>query len=133
MTLAADLKNALIQKATLRPKAETATVNGVGIDLRDSQFNPFTAFLTVGAVSGTSPTLNVKIQESDDDSTYSDITGATFAQVTAANAEEAILVKNRSKRYVRAVATIAGTTPSFAVCCVVEAQKKIVGGSGVAT
>jgi hypothetical protein len=71
----------------------------------------------------TTPTLDVKIQESDDNTTFTDIVGATFVQVTASNNLQAIVFL-RSKRYCRAVATIAGTTPSFTCSSWIMEQKK---------
>ena len=101
---------------TLRPQAATASANGTGVDTQG--FAEGMVVLEVGAVSGTTPTLDVKLQESDDNSTFTDISGATFTQVTAANSSQVKRLAELNvsrKRYIRAVATIAGTTPSFAV------------------
>ena len=70
-----------------------------------------------GTVSGTTPTLDGKIQNSADGSTgWADISGATFAQVTASNNTQTIAVAaNACLGYIRYVGTIAGTTPSFMV------------------
>ncbi len=67
------------------------------------------------AGSGTSPTLDVKLQESSDDSTWSDISGATFTQVTDGGAgfEKISINTNDTERYLRAVATLGGTSPVF--------------------
>lgn len=84
------------------------------------------AALHVGAVSGTTPTLDVKMQESDTSGgTYADISGATIAQVTAADKYKVINFR-RTKRFCRAVATIAGTTPSYALAVAILGQKKAV-------
>lgn len=100
--------------------ARTATANGSGLDMVTTvtgRHKPFLtermykAIVSCGTVSGTTPTLDLKIQESDDNSNWSDITGATFTQLTAAGREEIHFKSN--KRYIRAVATIGGTTPSF--------------------
>lgn len=104
---------------TLRPQTATSTVNGSSVDTLG--YNSAAFILEVGAVSGTSPTLDVKIQESADGSTgWTDVSGATFTQVTAANNSQILRVEdlnNTRKRYLRAVATIAGTSPSFALAC----------------
>lgn len=106
--------------------ARTATANGTGLDLTatvSAQHKPFNyvrefkAIVSCGTVSGTTPTLDLKVQDSDDDSTYADISGATFAQLTAAGREEIHFRTN--KRYVRVVATIGGTTPSFTFSVVI--------------
>lgn len=110
----------------LAPAARTASANGTGADLQ-GYVNPggseMKAFLSVGAASGTTPTLDVKLQDSDDDSTYADISGAAFAQKTATGSE-AIHFQTK-KRYVRAVATIAGTTPSFTFAVIAIAESRV--------
>lgn len=103
---------------TIRPQAATASVNGSGVDTLG--YNSAAFILEVGAVSGTTPTLDVKIQESDDNATFTDVAGATFTQVTASNNSQILRVEGLGtdrKRYLRAVATIGGGTPSvtFAV------------------
>ena len=69
------------------------------------------------ATAGVTPTLNVKIQESDSLATgYTDISGAAFSEVTdAADATEMISLNiDETKQYIRVVGTIGGTsTPTF--------------------
>lgn|SRR3990167_1624923 len=105
----------------LVPATRTSTANGTGVDIRDYT-GRIEVTLDVGAVSGTTPTLDIKIQESDTSGgTYTDIAGAAFTQVTASNVIASIGVDiDAVKRYIRAVATIAGTSPSFA--CGVNAR-----------
>ena len=101
---------------SIRPVTATATQTGTGVDTLGYGGDAMVT-LEVGTVSGTSPTLNVKIQESDDNSSFSDITGATFTQVTATGNSQVLRITNLNstrKRYLRAVGTIAGTSPSFA-------------------
>lgn len=125
-----DLVNTVVAGASIRPSAVTSDTNGSGLDFANGEIST-NAILEVGAVSGTTPTLDVKLQESTDNSSWSDISGATFTQVTAANQRQAIRCL-RSKRYVRAVADVGGTTPSFTMCVEIVAQKKYSGsGSGV--
>lgn len=106
---------------SLRPQVATTSVNGSAVDTKG--YNSAAVLLEVGAVSGTSPTLNVKIQESTDGSTgWTDIPGAAFTQVTAADNSQILRVEGigtSRKRYLRAVATIAGTSPSFTLAAVV--------------
>jgi len=77
--------------------------------------------LNSGTLS-TTATLDVKIQESDDDSTYSDWSGSAFTQVTPAN-DNAIqeIEYTGNKAYIKPVATIAGATASFAVTVIHDA------------
>jgi hypothetical protein len=108
---------------TIEPKALTSTTNGAAVDLQDADGNCF-ATLHIGAVSGTTPTLDVKIQESDTSGgTYTDISGAAFAQQTASNKWLAINFK-RAKRFARGAVTIGGSTPSFTIAVAIFGVKK---------
>jgi len=103
--------------------AITTTTNGTGVDMVET-YGLCTAYQLVATVSGTSPTLDGKIQESDDNSTFTDISGATFTQVTASSNLQ-IISFQRTKRYVRWVGTIAGTSPSFMVSALIQAGEVI--------
>jgi len=96
--------------------ARTATFNGTGFDTRDF-IGRALVIQHMGAVSGTTPTLDGKIQESSDNGVadaFADVSGATFTQVTATDQNrELSLDLDGRERYIRHVATIAGTTPSF--------------------
>lgn len=61
-------------------------------------------------------TADVKLQESDNDSTWTDVSGGAFTQVTTAN-DETIYEKayTGTKQYIRPVATVAGATCDFGV------------------
>ena len=82
--------------------------------------------LQSAAGTGTTPTLDVEIHESSDDSDWSPTAIASFTQVTdaAASAQKVVVASSDSDRYLRAVYTIAGTTPSFALAMSVVAQKQ---------
>lgn len=120
-----------LQTIDLLPMASvTATGNGTGVDV--SQFvGSIAVQLAAKATAGTSPTLDVKLQESDDDSTYTDISGATFTQVTSAGSSAATLEKiavnvDACKKYIRAVKTIGGTSsPAFMTTCVALGVKQV--------
>lgn len=105
--------------ALLVAQTATATATGTGVDT--ATYGDDAIFvLSVGAVSGTSPTLDVTIQTSSTSGgTYT--TELTFAQVTASTKLgagglnlEGSNSGSLARRFVRAVATIAGTSPSFA-------------------
>lgn len=97
---------------TLAVAVRTATTNGVGIVVTD--FEGQAAFvLMCGAVSGTTPTLDVKIQDSPDGTTWTDVPGAVFAQAVAPVIQKINVDMNAAAARYRAVATIGGTTPSF--------------------
>ena len=94
--------------------ARTATGQGSAVDIRDVE-GDLAVTLDSAAGTGTTPTLDVKLQDSDDGSTgWADVSGATFTQVAGVAAQQKITVDtNAMKRYVRAAYTIGGTTPSF--------------------
>ena len=105
----------VLSKFTLRPQRATSTQNGTGVDTLG--YNSASVALEVGTVSGTTPTLDVKIQDSADNSAFADVTGLTFTQVTASNNSQVLRIEGLNtttrRRYLRAVGTIAGTSPSF--------------------
>ena len=119
---------AILLAFRLAAGAQTATFNSSGFDTLgyDGQFQ---VIHSVGTVSGTTPTLNGKLQHSIDNGStdpYADITGATFTQVTASNSTQTLnLDRNATKRYVRYVGTIAGTSPSFTMGVFINAFKKV--------
>lgn len=93
--------------------ALTTTGNGSSLDNSASSANGGAGHLHVTAVSGTSPTLDAKIQHSTDDSVWVDL--ITFAQKTAIGAER-VEVTGTVNRYLRAIRTIGGSsTPTFTV------------------
>jgi len=113
------LLNALAQATgvELAPAASrTSTLTGTGIDVLEYE-GVALVLLNASAGTGTNPTLDVKLQHSDDDSTYEDVTSGTFTQVTDAAESAGVKVMKLNvsdlKRYLRVIGTIAGTTPSF--------------------
>jgi hypothetical protein len=91
----------------------TTTTNGTAADL-SNLVGRMMILLSSAAGTGTTPTLDIKLQDSADNSTFADVSGATFTQVTGAASFQSIAVDTRAiRRYLRAVATIGGTTPSF--------------------
>lgn len=90
--------------------ARTATANGTAIDNTASSANGGVGNLHITTVSGTTPSITVKIQHSTDNSTWADL--ITFTAATAAGAEQKT-VTGTVNRYIRATVTISGTTPSF--------------------
>ncbi len=118
-----DFAHQAILGGGLTPRTVTTTVTGSAVDLVTGDGRCF-AVQQVGAVSGTSPSLAGKLQESADGSSgWADITGATFAAVTATDNVQAITF-DRTQRYVRYVGTVSGTSPSFALAVIVSEQKK---------
>lgn len=112
--IAIDLKNHLTITEALPPAAVTASGNGSGIDLKGYIAAMLTFNSAVG--SGTAPTLDIKVQDSADNSSFADVSGYTLTQVTGAagNGVQNLFIDPRLvRRYVRVVKTVGGTSPSF--------------------
>ena len=104
--------NLTVGSTILPDEYSAGTETGTGVDVSNSQV---LAVFSVGTVVATG-TVDVKLQESDDDNTYTDVSGGTFTQVTPAN-DNAVyeLEYTGSKQYIRAHATIANANATFAV------------------
>lgn len=94
--------------------AETSTASGSSVDNLAASTGGLVGFIHCIAVSGTNPTLDVKIQESSDDAVgdaWSD--EITFTQLTAVG-KERLTTASGTERYLRLTWTIGGTdTPTF--------------------
>jgi hypothetical protein len=119
-----DVQNQTQLGASVHPASVNDTAGGSSVDLIEADGRCF-AIQHVGAVGGTSPSLAGKIQESDDDSSWSDVSGAAFTAVTASNNVQVISF-DRTKRYVRHHRTVSGTSPTFILGVVIGEQKKAV-------
>ena len=104
---------AINPKLGTTPSALTATGSGTGVDC--SGYEEVVYVQMIGAVSGTTPTLDTIIEESlTSGGTYTAIAGAVFAQVTTATHQFSLSARvNPLKPFQRVTNTIAGTTPSF--------------------
>jgi hypothetical protein len=92
---------------TYTESAVTASKTGSNIELNAAGMVELDFDVT--AVSGTAPTLDIKIQESADGATFTDV--VSLPQVTAVKKiNEAI---KSDKKYIRYVLTVTGTSPSF--------------------
>lgn len=94
--------------------ARTATGNGAAVDVQTLDGDIF-LILDSAAGTGTTPTLDIKVQSSDTSGgTFTDITGAVFTQVTGTAAQQAITIsKDEARRWIRIVYTVGGSNPSF--------------------
>lgn len=103
--------------------ARTASVDSIDFMAPERQGALF--LLSITAVTGTTPTLDLKVQCKDEISgSYIDLPGGSFAQKTGTGTDSLLIypgigeTANRMESNVmpmifRVVATIAGTTPSF--------------------
>lgn len=93
-------------------RTESATYTATAVNLKaGTPRRGLTARLRVTGVSGTSPTSDVKVQDSDDGTTYHDL--VAFPRITAAGVFHRTFETPRP--YVRLVNTIGGTNPVFTV------------------
>jgi hypothetical protein len=95
--------------------AQTASFNSGSVDL--SKYRRALFLIDVGAVTGTSPTLDAKLQESTDNATFTDLAGSNVAITTITTGSQTKTLEVRAgqltKRYARVAFTIGGTTPNF--------------------
>ena len=94
--------------------AVTSTATSSAIDLLEYDGDVLLV-LDCAAGTGTSPTLDVKITNSDaSNGTYTDLSGAAFTQVVdAASMQTLVINKDSAERYIKIVQTITGSSPSF--------------------
>lgn len=108
---------------TPRPDAAVAsaarTTSGNGASFNTNQANSIEGFLTVTAASGTTPTLDARLETSVDGGTTW-TTVAAFTQITAAGARSRVF--GPLGDVCRWAWTIAGTTPSFTFSISAEAN-----------
>ena len=103
----------------LVPAVLTTTTNGTGQNSEGHK--TVLCVLHMGNFGGTAPTVAVKLQASDAvGGTYTDITGATFGTIDGTGDSRVIagrvrLAGTRTKKWIRAVATIAGTSPTIPI------------------
>ena len=102
----------------------TATGNETGVDLQDYE-GDITLILDAEA-GGASITYAVKVQDSSDNSTFADVSGAAFTTTDANSAlvESLVVNSDEIKRYARVVITVAGGTGAGAVSVTGLARKK---------
>jgi len=101
-----------------------STANGSGVDLQG--YEGSAAFVLSSEAMGASVTLAVHLEESANDSDWSDVTNGAFT-TTAANTaafEQIALNVSDLKRYVRSAAVVAGGTGTGAVNVTAYASKK---------
>lgn len=111
-----DLKSNIKGVTSLQPQSLTAAANGAGVDLKGH--DSAAVHFHNGAVGGTSPSFTFAVQESDDNSTFTDVAAAqlngTAPVVTTSNVGVTVVGYMGNKRYLRAIAkTVTGTSPTL--------------------
>lgn len=99
-------------QAPFASAARTASANSTTFDVGEADV--LILYLSNTATSGTSPTLDVKMQDSPDGgTTWFDIAGTSATQVTSGTSSQILTATRKFARKVRCVITIGGTSPSF--------------------
>ncbi len=94
--------------------AVTSTATSSAIDLLEYDGDVM-LILDSAAGGGSSPTLDIKITEcATTGGTYTDLSGATFTQVTgSASMQTLVINKDSAERFIKIVQTIGGSSPTF--------------------
>ena len=111
--------------AAVASASVTATATSGAIDLKEFDGDVLLV-LNCAAGTGSSPTLDIKVQDSDETGgTYGDLSGATFTQVTDAASVQTLEVnKDECKRFIKIVQTVGGSSPVFVYGVSLIAAKK---------
>ncbi len=111
--------------AAVASASVTATATSSAIDLKEFDGDVLLV-LNCAAGTGSSPTLDIKVQDSDETGgTYGDLSGATFTQVTTSASVQTLEVnKDECKRFIKIVQTVGGSSPVFVYGISLVALKK---------
>lgn len=123
-----DLSSGYVVTATLFATSTGVTTNahltGASVDTNLIVSNNVTAVLVVGNAAGTSPTMDAKMQESTDNTTWTDVASGAFTQVTASSQVQALSIMP-TKRYLRSTGTVGGTTPVLETTILVVGPREL--------
>jgi hypothetical protein len=99
-----------------------ASGSGTGADFNGTTGTCF-AVQSIGTINGPGGTIDGKIQHSDDNASWSDVSGGAFTQVSASNNLQTVTF-TRTKRYLRYSYTIGGALPTIPTCCLIVAPNQ---------
>lgn len=103
----------------LAAAVRTDSANETALDLKTgTPERGLVAKLVITAIGGTAPTIDPKIEHSDDNTTFTTLATFTPSQLTAVG--EAFCTFETNKRYVRLAHTIGGTSESMTVSCYLQ-------------
>jgi hypothetical protein len=107
----------------------TTTFTGTAFNLKDYIGNVVIVLHCALGTGNADNTLNAKIQHATTSGgSYSDVSGATFAQVTnaAGGSYQTISIDTRAAHgWIKFIATLAGTTPSFVFGVSIIGRKQV--------
>lgn len=109
------LERSLLKTSLLPPGRLTVTVNGTGVDVSEFQ-DMVKLILMAESVSGAGRTMDIEITDGLTlGGAYASLSPAvTFTQVGVTDSEQEININiDRTRNFIRAEVTIAGTTPIF--------------------
>ncbi len=115
MQLLVDLKNGFIVGVTHPPVSLAGNTNGTGVDMVNAANIRTQLVVSTGTITS-SGLFNYTVQESDDNTTFvaaADSANTNTGNISTANSA-AVLSFNRSKRYVRSLATLVSGTSVIA-------------------
>ena len=104
----------------------TATGNQTGVDIRD--YDGEIQIILTGTAAGAGADLTFRIEESEDNSTYTAVTGGGFTAIANAAAKQIITLNaSELKRYIRLSCTAKTGTASSSVTCLGYGTKQYEG------
>jgi hypothetical protein len=108
----------VLVKPSLDPESRTADANGLGVDCRGYERALIVAHLGAHDRTTGDETIAFKVQESADNSSFSDVAGATTGALgdvtpnaTSGNVYLINVDLSKRSRYLRVVADVSGTSP----------------------
>lgn len=113
-----DIQNNISAVQSIKPSSYTATENGDAVDLRGFSAATVLFYLWVGDYANADEVYTPKLQESNDASNWNDVAAGDLEgsfTVIDEQADEGLQSAGYkgSKRYLRAVVVVAGTSPSI--------------------
>jgi hypothetical protein len=122
-----DLKTETTSTAILKSQSVTSTTTSAAFDTQPYAGNLLLVANIAAATAGTSPTLDVKVQDcATSGGTYVDVSGYTLTQVTTTDSLQTLSIDKRLVRqFVKVVATLGGSaSPAFPVSVTVTGYKQ---------
>lgn len=115
------------QAALLALATKTADFDSTGVDISALKLEG-EIIVSLDAINraGSSPTMALKLQESDDDVTYTDVSGGAFTGLTTGSSTQKLsLNKDGLKKYLRVDGDIGGTSsPEYDLSILLFGVKK---------
>jgi len=108
-------------------QAQTVTADALGPAKDLAKYEGVAAvFLSANAISGTTPTCDVNLVESDTSGgTYTAVPSSAFTQVTTTDSFQVLRLNlDGRKKFIKANVDVGGTTPNYVIAVVLAAFEK---------